>query len=73
MLLEISLRYWGVTRERHNTTQKSTGKAAFTSAEGCGTDKEQAHIARSLLGFYLSNAAPPLNLAGFGFPVYAVG
>jgi hypothetical protein len=41
MLLEISLRYCGVMRERGNITQKSN-KAKFTSAEGHTTDKEQA-------------------------------
>jgi hypothetical protein len=31
-VLEISLRYWGITGD--NTTQKSRGKANFTSAKG---------------------------------------
>jgi hypothetical protein len=39
--------------ERDDATQKSTGKAKFTSAEGCTTEKEQAHPAGNLLVFYL--------------------
>jgi hypothetical protein len=35
------------------TTQKSTSKAKITSSEGCATDKEQAHLTGSPLGFYL--------------------
>jgi hypothetical protein len=40
----------------YNITQKSIGKAKFTSAEGCAPEKEsgkQAHQVGSPLGFYL--------------------
>jgi hypothetical protein len=42
-VLEISLKYWGIMTEKYHTTQKSTGKAKFTSAEGYTTDKEQVY------------------------------
>jgi hypothetical protein len=38
-VLATALRYWYITRERDDTTQKSPGKAKLTSTEGYATYK----------------------------------
>jgi hypothetical protein len=63
-MLEIPSGYWGVTRD--DTIQKSTGKAKFTSAEGCTIDRTSIPIEESTGILSLTQCCPSPELGRFG-------